>query len=300
MNPIITPLRNYETWPFWQGIELFGAVPLTLYGLAYALGLALGLQYAVRLARSYPSSITHTVVSDFFIYAVIGVILGGRIGFAVFYPEGLNVSAWYQIFNPFYGGSFGLSGMSFHGGMIGVGVALIGFWLINKRRFHPLALMDIIAAAAPIGIYFGRLANFFNRELYGRIAPDWWPFKLVFGTDEERYACRSYWTDMCDLSQPRHPSQLYEALLEGAVLFFVLGILVRHDWVRQRVGFITGAFLAGYGLFRFVIEYARQPDIHVFNAAEWLTRGQQLSIPMLLLGLVVMMLAQGKRFGQHS
>ena len=297
---IIQPIRYFESWPFWQGIELFGTLPLTFYGLAYMLGLALALWYMMRLAKTYPSSVTPELVNDYLLYAVLGVVLGGRIGYALFYPSELGNLPFLQIFNPFYGQSFGLSGMSFHGGLIGVVLALFLFWLVRRRKFQFFALTDLIAVAVPMGLYFGRLANFLNRELYGRVAPDWWPIKVRFaepGLIESR-GCSG--PDLlCDLTLLRHPSQLYEALLEGTLLFLLLGLLFRLDFVRTRAGFLTGLFLLGYGSARATIEYFRQPDILVQNASEWFTRGQQLSLPMMALGVILIALAWRKSLGER-
>lgn len=158
-------------------------------------------------------------------------------------------------------------GMSFHGGMLGVVVAIMLF--ARQTKAPLLAIGDIVAAAAPIGLFFGRIANFINGELFGRAAPDV-PWAMVFPRGGP---------------EPRHPSQLYEAALEGVVLFVILLVLARWPGVRERPGLVSGGFLIGYGLFRSIVEFFREPDAHLGFLFAFITMGQVLSVPMILFGV---------------
>ena len=197
---------------------------------------------------------------DFFLWATLGVILGGRLGSVLFYNPGHYLENPLEVLFVWRGG------MSFHGGLLGVTVALVLF--ARHRKIPLLGFSDIIAAAAPIGLFFGRIANFINGELYGRATDV--PWAMVFPNAPDQL--------------PRHPSQLYEAALEGLLLFVLLHVLVRTG-VLLRSGLATGVFLAGYGLSRLLVELVRQPDAHLGFFAGGATMGQLLSVPMLLAGL---------------
>ena len=244
-----------------------GPLAIRWYSLAYIAGILLGWRYCLRLARRDDIRPHAQDFDDFVVWAVLGIILGGRIGFVLFY----NVA--YYLENPLDALRVWEGGMSFHGGLIGVIAAIATFsW---RRGFAPLAMGDLVAAAAPIGLFFGRIANFINGELFGRVAEV--PWGVVFPRGGEL---------------PRHPSQLYEALLEGLVLFAVLAILAHRPGVRARVGLLTGVFLIGYGFSRTFVELFREPDAHLGFIFGPITMGQILSVPMVLLGLYLVVRAR--------
>jgi phosphatidylglycerol:prolipoprotein diacylglycerol transferase len=239
-----------------------GPLAIRWYALAYIAGLLLGWWYVRRLAQAPPALMPAERADDFLVWATIGVVVGGRLGYVLFYNPGYYLSHPLEIPMLWQGG------MSFHGGFAGVIAAVI---LFARRHGIPiLALGDIIACAAPVGLFFGRLANFVNAELYGRPAPDL-PWSMVFPTDP--------------LALPRHPSQLYEAVLEGLVLFVVLAVLWRIRRVRFRHGSLIGVFMIGYGVARVLVEFAREPDPQLGYLFGVVTMGQILSVPMILAGI---------------
>jgi len=243
-----------------------GPLAIRWYALAYIAGIVLGWRYIVRLVRSpglwgeRPPPATVEQVDDLVAWVTLGVIAGGRIGYVLFYNPSLIWTAPLQTFAIWNGG------MSFHGGLIGV--TLAGVLYARRNGLDALRLGDMFAAAVPIGLFFGRIANFINGELYGR--PWDGPWSMVFPADP--------------LQTPRHPSQLYEAALEGLVLFAVLRFASHHRRALARPGLMTGLFLAGYGLARSLVETVRQPDIHMPSLPLGLTMGMTLSIPMIALG----------------
>jgi phosphatidylglycerol:prolipoprotein diacylglycerol transferase len=205
-------------------------------------------------------------MDDFLVWATLGVLLGGRLGYVLFYKSG------YYLDNPLAALEVWKGGMSFHGGLLGVVVATLLFCRI--RKIPTLAFGDIIFCVAPIGLLLGRLANFVNGELAGRVTDA--PWAMVFpGWGPE----------------PRHPSQLYEAALEGLGLLILLHILWRMDAVRLRPGFLGGVFLVGYALARTFVEQFRQPDAHLGYLAAGATMGQWLSVPMLVIGAALIVRA---------
>ncbi len=239
-----------------------GPLAVRWYGLAYVAGLILAWRYVRRLAGGPPEVTTARDVDDFLVWATLGVILGGRLGYVLFYKPVYFLYDPLEIFKMWHGG------MSFHGGLLGVVVATL--WFVRKRKIELLAFSDVIACAAPIGLFFGRLANFINGELYGR-ATDL-PWGIVFpGRDAGPL--------------PRHPSQLYEAGLEGILLFTLLYLLWRIEGVRRRRGVLVGVFLTGYALSRMLVELVRQPDDHIGFLLGGSTMGQWLSLPMLAIGV---------------
>jgi phosphatidylglycerol:prolipoprotein diacylglycerol transferase len=244
--------------------ELFGLTlgPFALrwYALAYIVGLLIGWRYCVWLAKKPPIAVTSLQLDDFLVWAIVAVILGGRLGYVLFYQPGQYFADPLTILQLWHGG------MSFHGGTVGVIIALILFARLRKIPF--LALCDIVTAAVPIGLLLGRLANFVNAELYGRSTD--LPWAMVFPTDPAQL--------------PRHPSQLYEAGLEGIVLFIILFVLMQNESIRRRHGLVTGVFLAGYALSRIFVEFFREPDTFLGFFAAGTTMGQWLSLPMLLAG----------------
>ncbi len=246
-----------------------GPFVLRWYALAYIAGLLAGWGYILWLLRRPPAAVTMDQVGDFFSWAIVGVILGGRLGFVLFYQPGYFVANPLQILAVWNGG------MSFHGGLLGVIAATILFGL--RRRINILALGDLVAAAAPIGLFLGRLANFINGELYGRATDVPWAFVFPGGGDVGR-----------------HPSQLYEAGLEGLLLFVILFVLARLTGALLRPGIVTGAFLVGYGASRGFVEFFRQPDSYVGDGGFlfWdITMGQLLSVPIAVAGVAFIVYA---------
>lgn len=236
-----------------------GPIAIRWYALAYIAGLFLGWRYCARLgARHLPAKIEPAFFDDLLLWATLGVVLGGRVGYVLFYKPMYFLTDPIQIVKVWEGG------MSFHGGLLGVTLAIVFF--SRYRKVDMLAVGDVVAAAAPIGLFFGRLANFINGELFGRVTDVPWGMVFPEGGPE-----------------PRHPSQLYEAFLEGLVLFVLLYVLVRLGGLRHR-GSLIGTFLAGYGLSRFLVEFVREPDTHLGLLFHFVTMGQLLSLPMILLG----------------
>ncbi|MBY0430760.1 MAG: prolipoprotein diacylglyceryl transferase, partial [Rhodospirillales bacterium] len=214
----------------------FGPFVIRWYAVAYILGLLGGWWYLRRLVQRppYPMALEH--VDDFLTWATVGVVLGGRLGYVIFYKPLYFLANPQEIVFLWHGG------MAFHGGMLGVIAAVILF--CRKRGLPLLAVGDVIACVVPIGLFFGRVANFINGELFGRPAFDV-PWAMVFPNGGP---------------MPRHPSQIYEAVLEGLALLVVMHLLWRSESLRARPGFLTGAFLAGYGLARSISEFFREPD----------------------------------------
>ncbi|MBR9772123.1 prolipoprotein diacylglyceryl transferase [Halomonas sp. H33-56] len=238
-----------------------GPVQIHWYGLMYVVGLAAAWWLGRR--RAHRLGLSHDDIGDLIFYAAVGIILGGRLGYALFY--GLDQ----LLANPLWLFRVWDGGMSFHGGLAGVLIAALLF--ARKHRLAFFQLTDFIAPLVPIGLGAGRLGNFINHELPGRISDV--PWAMVF-------------PPMMGLGpEPRHPSALYEFALEGVVLFAVLWWLSRRP--RQR-GLISGLFLVLYGAFRFTVEFVRLPDPHLgFVAFGWLTMGQLLTLPMLIAGLAL-------------
>jgi len=239
-----------------------GPFAIRWYALAYIVSLVVGWRLMRRLAVLPPRVATEVQIDDFLTWATLGVVLGGRLGYVLLYQPGLYLAHPGMILEVWQGG------MSFHGGMVGVAVALAIFCYRNAVPL--LGFADRIAICAPIGLGLGRIANFVNGELWGRPAPDWLPWRMVFPTGGPI---------------ARHPSQIYQALLEGAVLFVVMFLCSRREYVRARFGLLTGIFLAGYSVARIVGECFREPDAFLGFLAFGTTMGQLLSIPMLIAGV---------------
>jgi phosphatidylglycerol:prolipoprotein diacylglycerol transferase len=237
-----------------------GPFVIRWYALAYITGLLLGWAYIRRLVAMPPHTLNADGVADLLFWTTIGILLGGRLGFVLFYrPD-------FYLANPLEVLFLWRGGMSFHGGLIGVFAALL--WFTHSRKITLLAVTDLVAAAAPIGLFLGRMANFINGELFGRVSEV--PWAMVFPGGGP-------W--------PRHPSQIYEAGLEGIALFAILFLLVRYARARQREGLLTGAFLLCYSAFRSMVELVREPDAYLGFLPGGLTMGQTLSFPMALLGV---------------
>ncbi|MND24280.1 Prolipoprotein diacylglyceryl transferase [compost metagenome] len=251
---------------------IFSIGPLAVhwYGLGYVVGIMFAWWYGKKLLRNHrlwannQPPMKPEALDDFVIWAALGVVLGGRIGYVLFY----NFS--YYLSNPLAIPAVWDGGMSFHGGILGTTVAMILF--ARSRGIKVWSMFDVIAAGVPVGLGVVRVANFINSELWGRVSDVPWAFYFPNGGPE-----------------PRHPSQLYEAFLEGFVLFFVLLLLV---WVGKKLkapGFIAGTFVLGYGLSRIIAEFFREPDAQLgYLFGGWLTMGMILSLPMVLIGVWAM------------
>ncbi|MBQ9034548.1 MAG: prolipoprotein diacylglyceryl transferase [Alphaproteobacteria bacterium] len=237
-----------------------GFFELRWYSLAYLIGILSGWWIAVRRAEKYNLGLNKLKVDDLAFYVTLGIILGGRLGYVLFYGNGQYWEHPWQIFAIWQGG------MSFHGGIIGVILALLYF--AHKIKYPFLGLTDLVAPVVPIGIFLGRLANFANDELWGRVTNVEWAVRFPRG---------GY--------LPRHPSQIYEACLEGIVLFIILNVLWKIKWCRERIGFISGIFLLGYAICRSIVEQFREPDAQIGFLFGHITMGQCLSVPIILLGI---------------
>lgn len=240
-----------------------GPFAIRWYSLAYIAGILLGWRYMRALLPSRRGMPDEGALDDFVVWLTLGIVLGGRLGYVFFYKPGYYLANPVEILFVWQGG------MAFHGGLLGVAGALVLF--ARRRGYNLLVLSDLAACAAPIGLFFGRLANFINGELWGR--PSDVPWAMVFPNAGPL---------------PRHPSQIYEAGLEGALLFVLLFVLWRVPGLRDRPGFVTGAFLAGYGVCRFAVEFAREPDAHLGLLFAGATMGQLLSLPMIAVGVWLM------------
>jgi phosphatidylglycerol:prolipoprotein diacylglycerol transferase len=243
-----------------------GPFAIRWYALAYIGGLLAGMWLVRRLVQRTPAVALPDQVSDFLTWATLGVVIGGRLGYVLFYQPGRFLTHPLQILEVWSGG------MSFHGGFLGVTVAIV--WFCRYNRIPVLGFADRIAVAAPIGLFLGRIANFINGELWGRPAPMWLPWAMIFPGEAAGPI-------------PRHPSQLYQATLEGIVLFVVMLVLARSARLRARFGALTGAFLCGYAIARSLGELFRQPDPFLGFLFGGVTMGQVLSAPMFLVGLVL-------------
>ncbi|MGO1118728.1 prolipoprotein diacylglyceryl transferase [Rhodovibrionaceae bacterium A322] len=245
-------------------IVQLGPFAIRWYALAYVTGLVLGWQYCRWLTRKDyfgkdGAGVTAVQIDDLLLWATLGVVLGGRLGYVLFYKPG------YYLFNPIEIFYVWQGGMAFHGGFLGVVVAVLLF--TRKHKISFFRVIDICACATPIGLGLGRIANFINGELYGRASDVSWAMVFPTGGPE-----------------PRHPSQLYQAGLEGLVLFVLFFFLARGGALAHK-GMMSGFFLLGYGLSRLVGEIFRQPDAHLGFILGPVTMGQLLSLPMVLGGL---------------
>ena len=259
-----------------------GPIPIRWYSLAYIAGLVLGYLW-VRSSLPRTKTITARAVDDLFLWIIVGVVAGGRLGSVLFY--GLQREPERYLSDPIAWVSVWDGGMSFHGGFIGVVLAVI-LWSRFNPRTNYWEISDLLAISAPIGLFFGRIANFINAELYGRPTDVAWAMRFpVYGRDRE----------IIGFTEPRHPSQLYEAALEGIVLFIALNLLWRNPGIRARAGVVTGGFMAGYGIFRFLVEFVRKPDngleagLLKFGGLGTFTTGQELSVPMIIVGVALIL-----------
>ncbi len=226
------------------------------YSLSYIFGIIFGWLYCKKkLINNYSFQ---KLFDDYIIYLIIGIILGGRIGYILIYNLSYYLSYPFEIFMIWQGG------MSFHGAVIGI--ILFTYIFTIKNKISTFYFLDLVALSAPIGIFFGRLANFINSELYGRETDVFWSVKFIL---------------IDNLS--RHPSQIYEAIFEGLILFIILNFLISKD--RRQDGYISSIFLIFYSIFRFFIEFTREPDAHIGLLLFNLSIGQLISVVFLLLGI---------------
>jgi len=233
---------------------------------------------------------TSEMVSDLVFYGALGVVLGGRIGYVLFYEFDKFLE------NPIWLFQVWTGGMSFHGGFLGVVVALALY--ARRQQVNPLSLGDLIAPVAPLGLFFGRIANFINGELWGRVDPSFHYTMIFPGSRAEDLALlptHPEWQSLFDTygALPRRASQLYELALEGVVLFLILNLFIRKP---RPTGSVSGLFLIGYGLFRIIVEFFRQPDAQFTGGwVQYISMGQILSIPMVLAGIIMMVWAYRHR-----
>jgi phosphatidylglycerol:prolipoprotein diacylglycerol transferase len=271
INPVLV-----EFGPFFG----FGPLKIHWYGVGYVVGILFGWWYAQRLLtnaklwRDGKAPFGPELIDDLLVYAALGIVLGGRIGYILFY------NLQHYLANPLEMLALQDGGMSFHGGFLGCTLAMI--LLARSRGVSVWSLFDVIAAGTPVAFGLVRVTNFINQELWG--APTDMPWGVVFPNAGD--------------SVPRHPSQIYEALLEGLVLFLVLRFLTHPLRKLRRPGFVAGAFVTGYGLARIFVEFFRLPDRQIgYLAGDWLTMGMVLSLPLLLVGLWAM--ATARPAGPH-
>ncbi|MFT6106487.1 MAG: phosphatidylglycerol:prolipoprotein diacylglycerol transferase [Rickettsiales bacterium] len=242
-----------------------GPIAIRWYSLAYIAGI-LFTWFVLKYFNKKKSIMSKEAWDDWLFWAVLGIILGGRLGYVLFYNFSFYLDHPSQIFAVWQGG------MSFHGGLFG---AIISMFLFAKKyKINFLELTDILAIAAPIGLFFGRISNFINMELYGRVTNS--DFGVIFPNAG---------------SSPRHPSQIYEALLEGLFLFAILFLLAKFTKIKEKLGFLSGLFLIGYGSARFFVEQFREPDEQIGFIFAQITMGQILSLPLIVFGLAIVFMA---------
>ena len=257
-----------------------GFFDLRWYSLAYLAGIFVGYWYLLKLLKQPGAPMARRHADDLVFYAALGIIVGGRIGYVLFY----NLS--YYAAHPVDVLKLWDGGMSFHGGLVGTVLGIL--YLSWKQKLPALRIHDYVACVAPIGLFFGRLANFVNHELWG--APTNVPWAIRFPEYSELL-------HQTVLGPPRHPSQLYEAFLEGIVLFAILAWMFWKTQARYEPGRLVGTFGFCYGLFRFLVEFVREPDPQLagFTHATGLHMGQWLSLPLIIGGIWLMWTAKGRR-----
>jgi phosphatidylglycerol:prolipoprotein diacylglycerol transferase len=255
-----------------------GFFQLRWYSLAYLAGIFIGYWYMLKLLRQPGAPMARRHADDLVFYASLGIILGGRLGYVLFY----NLP--YYLANPIDILKLWDGGMSFHGGVIGTSLGIL--YLSWKEKLPWLRIHDYVACCVPFGLFFGRLANFVNGELWGAPANVPWAIRFVEAAG-----------GMTVLGPPRHPSQLYEAALEGLVLFAILAWMFWRTQARYKPGMLVGAFIFFYGIFRFGVEFVREPDSQLvaFAEATGLHMGQWLTVPMILGGIYLMATAGRRR-----
>ena len=240
----------------------FSFIEIRWYSLAYVFSFLIGAHLIKILNHKSINKIKNKEIDDFFIWAIIGVIFGGRIGYVLFYQTITFIN------NPIYILYIWKGGMSFHGGLFGM---MLSIYCYSKlRSFDFFLLADLISIVAPIGLFLGRIANFINVELYGRVTN--FPLAVIYPTVDDL---------------PRHPSQLYEAFFEGIFLFIILIYLNNKKIVKIKTGLISSFFLLFYSIFRFFIEFIREPDLHLGLYLNLFTMGQILCLPLFILSILI-------------
>lgn len=261
-------------FPVFDPIALqLGPIAIRWYALAYIGGIVIGWIYARSLVKKErlwggPAPISLPQIDDFILWVTVGIILGGRTGYVLFYNPAFFVQHPAEIFQLWNGG------MSFHGGFLGCVAAVM--WFASRNGVSILSLGDITTAVGPIGLFLGRLANFINGELWGRAADPSLPWAMIFPNDR--------------LHLLRHPSQLYQAALEGVLLFTILAVMIRMGALK-RPGLILGSFILIYALARIIGEFFREPDAQLGFLWGGLTMGMLLSLPMIIAGLILIVRA---------
>ncbi len=269
------------TFPLFDPVAIsFGWIVIRWYALAYIGGIVLGWLYARSLVKKErlwggPAPITLVQLDDFILWVTIGIIVGGRTGYVLFYNPAFFIQHPAEILQLWNGG------MSFHGGFLGCVAAVMLF--ARKNGIPILSLGDITTAVGPIGLFLGRLANFINSELWGRTANSSVPWAMVFPNGGPL---------------PRHPSQLYEAGLEGILLFTILAVMIRMGALK-RPGLILGSFITIYALARITSEFFREPDPQLGFLWGGLTMGMLLSVPMIIAGAILIVMAWRRKAPEH-
>ncbi len=248
-----------------------GFIKIRWYSLAYIFGILYSWFMMKRYAKQGDMNLSGKLVDDFVSWGIMAIIAGGRLGYVLFY----NLS--YYLANPLKIFALWDGGMSFHGALVGFIIAVL--WFCRNNKINPFYFGDLICVTAPMGIFLGRIANFINGELYGRKAPDF-EYAVIF--------------PMTD-GVARHASQLYEACLEGLVLFLILNLLWAVKSLKNKHGFFVGVFSLAYSIFRFIIEFFREPDIQLGFIFENITMGQILCLPMAIFGIWLIVRSFKKR-----
>ena len=240
-----------------------GFLDIRWYSLSYIFTFIFGSILIKKLNKKSLNNLSDIQIDKFFVWAVLGVIIGGRVGYVLFY----QLQLFFQ--DPLYIFQIWKGGMSFHGGLIGMILAIYLFAKQNNLSFFYLS--DLVSIVAPIGLFLGRISNFINTELYGRITD--FPFAIIYPLID---------------NNPRHPSQLYEAFFEGAVLFIILYLIFIKNSKKYSAGIISAYFLILYSIFRFLIEFLREPDLHLGLFLNYFSMGQILCIPILFAGILIL------------
>ena len=248
----------------------FGFIKISWYAISYVVGILSSWYFLLKIIKIKNIKISNKIISDLISNCMIGIIIGGRLGYVIFYNPEYYFNNLIEIFKIWNGG------MSFHGGFIGVILAIIHS---SKTLKSPIVIFsDLISIVSPIGLFFGRIANFINGELFGRVTNH--HFGIIFPNGG---------------NHPRHPSQLYEAFFEGLVLFCIMIFFMNRSHFFEKKGFLTSSFVFFYGIFRFFIEYFREPDGHIGLIYFNFSMGQILSLPMIVCGLYFMIIFYNKK-----